>query len=559
MKERTAIYARVSSDQQSKQKTIESQVFELRERVLHDGARTLPVDEFIDDGVSGTTLLRPGLESLRDRVAEGLIDRIYIHSPDRLARKFAYQAILLEEFKRAGVEVNFLNGASGDDSPEGSLLTGVQGVIAEYERSRILERTRRGRLHKARTGQASVLTSAPFGFRFVRRAGGGADFVVHAVEAAVVGDVFRWLIEDKMSLSGIALRLAALGVPTSRGGRWTGARILNIVRNPAYKGEAHFGKSKVGPAPSPRVRPAMGRQPTGRGVSRTRTPAHDHIVIPVPPIIAPGQFELASLQLARNRELSPRGAKPRTYLLQGLLRCGLCRHAYCGYASRVRGEIVSYYRCSGRISQRAAGLPVCTAVGVRVGDLDAHVWDSVVRIIEEPSRVVGEWLQRNDADGTRTELRERRDVAARGVKVAEAGLVRLLDAYEAGLLELAELNARSTRARERVAAAVTLLDEAEVEMRRVVELTALTNTVETFAAKLRQGIGAASFVDRQRVVRALVKEVSIDGEHVRIIYQIPGATSSSGEPAGASNAGGDRPGLAGPAQNARLSSQHAKG
>jgi site-specific DNA recombinase len=130
-----AIYARVSSEQQSTAHTIESQLAALRERVAADGVSLTEQETFIDDGCSGATLVRPALERLRDVAAAGGIDRLYVQAPDRLARKYAYQVLLLDELQRAGVEVVFLNHGFGQ-TPEDELLIQVQGMVAEYERAR---------------------------------------------------------------------------------------------------------------------------------------------------------------------------------------------------------------------------------------------------------------------------------------------------------------------------------------------------------------------------------------------------------------------------------------
>src|SRR5947209_8041328 len=151
-----AIYARVSSEQQSEAKTIESQLSELRAQLKALGLVLPPEHEFVDNGYSGSTLIRPALEQLRDVVAAGGIDRLYVHCPDRLARNYAHQVLLLEEFLRAGVEVNFLN-REVEQTPEDQLLLQVQGMIAEYERAKILERSRRGKRHAAQCGAVSVL------------------------------------------------------------------------------------------------------------------------------------------------------------------------------------------------------------------------------------------------------------------------------------------------------------------------------------------------------------------------------------------------------------------
>ncbi len=165
---RTAIYARVSSEQQAKENTIGSQLEGLKERVAAEG---LPLDEelcFVDDGQSGATLMCPAVERLRDAAYAGVFDRLYVHSPDRLSRKYAYQILLVEELKRCGVELIFLNRTIGE-SPEEDLLLQMQGMISEYERAKILERSRRGKRHAARRGLVNVLCGAPFGYRYVSK------------------------------------------------------------------------------------------------------------------------------------------------------------------------------------------------------------------------------------------------------------------------------------------------------------------------------------------------------------------------------------------------------
>ena len=152
----------MSSEQQAEAKTIASQIAALQARVAEDGLVLPDERQFVDDGYSGATLIRPGLERLRDLIAAGGVDRLYVHSPDRLARKYAYPVLLIDEFQRAGVEVIFLNRELGR-SPEDELLLQVQGMVAEYERAKILERSRRGKRHAAHNGEVTVLSTAPCG------------------------------------------------------------------------------------------------------------------------------------------------------------------------------------------------------------------------------------------------------------------------------------------------------------------------------------------------------------------------------------------------------------
>lgn len=216
-----ALYARVSSDQQSQAQTIQSQLKALRTRIAGDDAQLAPDSEFVDDGYSGSTLIRPDLERLRDAVANGSIDRLYVHSPDRLARKYAYQVLLVDEWQRAGIEIVFLNHELGG-SPEDELLLQVQGMIAEYERAKILERSRRGKRHKAQVGSVSVLSGAPYGYRYITigEGGGQARYEICEEEAQVVRQIFTWVGRERLSIGAACRRSRAAGVPTRSGKTW---------------------------------------------------------------------------------------------------------------------------------------------------------------------------------------------------------------------------------------------------------------------------------------------------------------------------------------------------
>src|SRR5260221_2188956 len=186
-----AIYARVSSARQKKDQTIGSQTAALRE---HAAQSRLDVPEewvFEDEGHSGATLVRPALEALRDLAAQGCVDVVLCYSPDRLARKFAYQALLIEEFARAGVRVEFVRGPRGD-TPEDQLMVQFQGMFAEYEKAQLMERYRRGQAHPAPTGSVNMPSGAPFCYRYIRKNDhGGAAYQIVGHEAALVAEMFR--------------------------------------------------------------------------------------------------------------------------------------------------------------------------------------------------------------------------------------------------------------------------------------------------------------------------------------------------------------------------------
>ena len=262
-----AIYARVPSDRQRREQTIRSQTAALRELAA---ARGLVVPEdllFEDEGVSGAVLRRPGLERLRDLAVEGRFEVLLCHAPDRLARRYAYQVLLLEEFQRAGVEVVFAKEPERGGSPEDELLRQFQGMIAVYERAQIAERCRRGKLHRARAGAVSVLARAPYGYRYVKRSEHtDALYEIDETEAPVVREIFRRYLEGE-SIGRLARALSEQGVPTRTGKTgWNNATIWGMLRNPAYAGQAAYGKTHTtsGPRPGdaavPPARAALGPQ-----------------------------------------------------------------------------------------------------------------------------------------------------------------------------------------------------------------------------------------------------------------------------------------------------------
>ena len=260
---RSAFYARVSSEQQAVAHTIESQLAALSERARTDGTPAPPARQFVDDGYSGSTLVRPALDRLRDLAAVGAVDRVYVHSPDRLARNYAYQVLLVDEWHRAGVELVFLNRPLGR-SPEDDLLLQVQGIVADYERAKIMERSRRGKKHAAQSGSINVMSNAPCGYRYVtvHDGGGHARFEPVPEQARVVQQIFSWIGRDRCSLSEVCRRLQSAGQPTASGRRiWARQAVWHILQNPAYQGQAAYGKTRM-MSRTRKTRPRASR-PTG--------------------------------------------------------------------------------------------------------------------------------------------------------------------------------------------------------------------------------------------------------------------------------------------------------
>ena len=271
-----ALYARVSSDRQEQEDTIQSQLEELRAQAREDVV--LDCLEITDEGYGRDNLVRPGLDRVRDLGLRGEIDHLYIQCPDRLASG-ARLVLLVEELQGLGIEVMFLRG-SVEDTPEGKLLLHFQGAIAEYESIKIAERTRRGKLYWARQG-AMVGGHAPFGFKFIRRTDTDrARLEVDEYNASVVREMYRWLVEETLSTRAIAKKLTEQGIPTARGAlQWQPTAVARILRNTAYKGDFVYCRyENVKPARRVSHDPYRQSRKTGR---KPRAP-EDWITIPVP-------------------------------------------------------------------------------------------------------------------------------------------------------------------------------------------------------------------------------------------------------------------------------------
>ena len=522
---RVGLYGRVSGDQQEKEDTIASQLEAVRQRIASDGLECAPELCFVDDGYSGYVLTRPGLERLRDQAAAGVLDRLYVLDPDRFSRKYAYQVLILEELTRCGVEVVFLRNPPGH-GPEENLLLQVQGVIAEYERAKILERCRRGKQYAARRGSVNVLSGAPYGYRYVGKheAGGGARYQVLAEEARVVRKIFEWVGQERCSIGEVCRRLQRDGVPTRTGkSAWDRSVIWSHLKNPAYKGTAAFGKTRSGDFKQQRLRPQRGRpeQPR-RPISRVDTSSEDQIFIEVPALVSEELFGVVQAQLQENRQRRrdrPRGGR---YLLQGLVVCKRCGYGCYGKPvsrASAKGKVpYAYYRCTGSDAYRFGGQRLCWNKQLRTDVLDAAVWEDVRHLLSEPERVRAEYERRlqGPETGPEREVKHLNKMIANLKKM----ISRLIDAYGDGLLDKSEFEPRILAARERLAKLEDECRQRLDEANQEVELRLVIGQLEEFARRVSQELQEPDWDTRREVVRALVKKVEIDEQEVRIVYRV---------------------------------------
>ena len=516
-----AIYARVSSERQKEQETIASQTAALLEHAASQNW-TVPREwQFLDEGYSGATLVRPGLDGLRDRVAEGQIDTVLVLSPDRLSRKYAYQILLSEEFHRHGAELVFVKSPPAT-TPEEQLLAQVQGMIAEYERAQIIERTRRGKRHRARQGSVNVLSGAPYGYRYVKKSDtGGAYYEVIAAEAAVVRMVYERFTVQHLSIGAIARSLNEQTVATRTGeARWERSVVWAMLRNPAYVGRACFGKTER------KTRQRVTRPLRQRGGYSHRSGAHQErprqewIEISVPALIDEATFALAQERLETNKQFSRRRTVEPS-LLQSILVCERCGYGLYRSAARTTKQKLYYYRCIGSDRWRQLKHAVCECPPVRQDYLDGVVWNEVIRLLEDPALLQAEITRRLEAAKQADPAQQRQQHLLREQVRLEKSMERLLTAYQESLLSLDELRKRIEPLRKQHAATQAELQALETAAADQQRYLRLVESLAPFQARLRARAESMDIGERQRIVRLLIKEVIVGPQSITIRHCLP--------------------------------------
>jgi len=515
-----AIYARVSSERQKEEHTIESQI----EGLLHyarDKGYTVPVEwKFIDEGFSGGNLVRPALESLRDEAATGHLGTVIIHSPDRLSRKYAHQALLIEELSRHGVNIIFIKSVQGT-TPEEQLLVQFQGMISEYERAQIVERSRRGKLHKARHGDVSVLSGAPYGYDYIKKTdASNAYYAINNQEFEVVCKIFNLYTQQNYSINEIARYLNNQSIPTRKNSRWERSTVWGILKNPAYKGTACFGKTEQ----CERTRTTKPLREKGgysnRCSSSKQKPKEKWIGIPVPVIISEETFALAEELLERNKQVAKRRTIELT-LLQNIMICEKCGYSLYRTSTKTSKRKIYYYRCIGSDNYRFANGRVCPCGPIRQDYLDELVWGEIIKLLENPQLIQKEIDRRIYEAGNTGAAQKDKLILKKEITRVQKSIDKLLDAYQENLITLAELRKRVPELRKRENTKQKELENQEAQVADKKRFIELTYNIDSFVKQLKETSKNLTIEQKQNILRMIVKEIIVGENEIKIKHSIP--------------------------------------
>jgi site-specific DNA recombinase len=520
---RIAIYARVSTQNQAQDQTIEQQIERLKAYVAEQQWGLAEENIFRDDGFSGSNLNRPGLDRLRDKAAARELDGIVLTAPDRLARNYVHQMVLLEEFEQHGCGVTFLDRPMSQD-PHDQLLLQIRGAVAEYERTLITERMRRGKQSKYRAGRLLPWSGPPYGYQVdPAHPCDPAGVQIQEAEAAVIREMVEYYLQEETSLYGVAQHLHDLQIPAPRGGvYWNAATVRGILLNPAYTGQVYANRTHTVKA---RVRRSA-THPIGRPCdSFRRLPEEEWIPIAkIPAIIRTEQYEQVKAKMSHNQQMARRNNTSYDYLLRALVSCGKCSLSCKG---RHTPSEHAYYVCRGKdtaIHNHRAQR--CQSRLIPAEQLDGLVWQDVYEVLTHPEIILEAFQRGQNGAWLPQELQSRRENLRKGQTALQKQLDRLTDAYLSGVIPLAEYQRRRSEMEQRQQGLEGQVQQLSQQVDRQKELAAVQGSITLFCQRIRIGLENATFEQKRKLVELLIDRVVVNDEDVEIRYVIPTSPES---------------------------------
>ncbi len=519
-----SLYGRVSTSLQEDQETIQNQIMAIKEfadKKFGAGNYTIPDQyHYLDEGWSGDNILRPRLDDLRVDAKRKIWDGVLIYDPDRLARRYSLQELVMDELKEAGTEVFFVT-VSTPKNMEDKILYGVRGLFAEYERAKISERFRLGKLRKVKNGHI-LTTEALYGYSYVRNnkeTKTHGYYIINEVEAAVVRMIFTWVADEGLPLRQVVKRLQTLKIKPRRSKRgvWNTSTLTTMLRHKGYIGQAHWGSSYA-VVPVKPIKTQKYKQV--KKTSRRIKPESEWIApnIQIPRIIEDEQFERVRARMKTNFDLSKRNTKNQ-YLLGGKIQCSCGKKR--GGEGPQQGKHL-YYRCSDRIYSFPLA-PTCKEKGINARVADELVWREVTKLMASPERMMAEiskWATKRKDKRLATGV----DVEAIRKEIAKLKeqVERYNNAYGAGLFSLEKLKEYSLPRNKRIEELQSQIKKVEQEENNITIASMPTEKeIKIFTDEISGTLENLSFEAKQAMIRRTVGQIVGTQQQLQVAGSIP--------------------------------------
>jgi site-specific DNA recombinase len=508
-----AIYARVSTAGQEDEQTINNQIYEIQARIKDDGNLATPETTYLDDGWTGTILERPALDRMRSDAKEKKFEVLYFYDRGRISRRFVYQEVILDELRKVGIECISLHDSNGT-SPEETILGGFTGLFHEYERLKITERMRQGKMRKVKIEKKLLGYNPSYGYDYRHRIKGGVDardgfFEINQKEAEVVRQIFQW-VADGVSLRDVIRRLYAAGIPPKKQKRmtWTKGPIARMLQNETYIGTHYYNKSEAIESTNPKY-PAKKYRRISKTSRRIR-PKEEWLMVEVPRIISDELFNKVQSQLKLNQKFSRRNNKKNDYLLTGIIDCD-CGKPRTGDPG-ANGNL--YYRCTDRLSR----FPMpreCYAGGVNATVVDSLVWSKLKELLASPEQLRKQAERWVDSASSSPAVNKAKEVRMK-LKALDDEERRYVKAYGTGFMSERLYKEQMQGIASRRTSLQKELSESESKISKQPKLS-----TEQLVAGVQKMLGNLDFTDKKAIIRQLVTNIKSTQESISIWGHLP--------------------------------------
>lgn len=516
-----AVYGRVSTSNQENEGTIETQLLAVREFARKNNH--VIVQEYLDDGWSGDSIVRPALDQLRIDAKKKIWEAVLVYDPDRLARRYSYQELIMDELRETGIEMLFVTVASPKNS-EDKILHGVRGLFAEYERAKISERFRLGKLRKVREGHV-LTTEAPYGYIYNPMKKGPSGEKIHGyyeidpLEARVVKMIFAWIADEGLNIRKVVKKLQELDIKPrkSKRGVWSTSTLTTLLRNKTYIGQAHWGSSYAVAPENPIKHEKYKKM---RKTSRRIRPEEEWIAsqIPVPAIIEKDLFTRTREQLKINSALCPRNRK-NEYLLGGKIYC-VCGKKRVGEGPQHGKHL--YYRCSDRIYSFPLQ-PECREKGINARIADNLVWNKIAGLMSSPELMIAQarrWLNTRQ-DKIQSSVADI-SVIEKEIAKLEAQEERYNKAYGAGVFDIEQLREYTSPLKDQISSLKAQAAKARQDENKTgISIMPSENEIRDFAKEAAETLSNLNFETKRAIMMSILDKVVGTQQQLEVYGYLP--------------------------------------